>query len=109
MQARPFETNPTLNNLSQPSAGVGRGKKLRLKETELAPLKAQIDKANAARAFKERFSSSQTAKVLTIGDDGIARRQRKAKDDEELEDDSEVDDIDNFLAELDMKGRLPAV
>jgi hypothetical protein len=67
----------------------------------LAPLKAQIEKANAARAFKERLSSRQQGNVLTIGEGGVARRQRKEKPEEEEED--EIDDIDNFLAELDMK------
>ena len=75
-----------------------------LKETELAPLKAQIDKANAARAFKERFSSSKTrGKVLLIGEDGVARRPPRV-DKEEEEEDSDIDNIDTFLAELDIKG-----
>jgi hypothetical protein len=79
-----------------------------MKETELAPLKSRIEKANAARAFKDRFSTLSTAKVLTIGDDGVARRQKKEKEDGE-ERDAEIDDIDSFLAELDMKGEIPAV
>lgn len=66
----------------------------------MAPLKAQIDKANNARAFKERFSSGQKGNVVTVGEDGIARRQKKEKS--ELEEDDEIDDIDSFLAELDM-------
>ena len=79
-----------------------------IKETELAPLKAQIEKANAARAFKERFGSGQKANILSIGEDGIARRQQRVKSDEEVDD--EIDDIDCFLAELDMhKGRSPLI
>jgi hypothetical protein len=66
----------------------------------LAPLKAQIEKANNARAFKERFSSGQKGNVLTVGTDGIARRQKREK--VEQEGDDEIDDIDDFLAELDM-------
>jgi hypothetical protein len=66
----------------------------------LAPLKAQIEKANNARAFKERFSSGQKGNVLTVGTDGVARRQKREK--VELEEDDEIDDIDDFLAELDM-------
>jgi hypothetical protein len=105
MQARPFQTKPPS---VQPTTSLGRGKKLTMKETDLAPLKSRIEKANAARAFKDRFSTSSTAKVLTIGEDGIARRQRKEKEDGE-EQDSEIDDIDSFLAELDMKGEIRAV
>jgi hypothetical protein len=79
-----------------------------MKETELAPLKSRIEKANAARAFKDRFSTSSAPKVLTIGEDGVARRPRKEKEDGE-ERDSGIDDIDSFLAELDMKGEFLAV
>ena len=106
MRARPFETKLATTIPSQSSGnGVGRGvKKLTLRETELAPLKAQIDKANAARAFKERFSSSKTGgNILLIGQDGVARRPRRVDEDKE-EQDSEIDDIDTFLAELDLKG-----
>jgi len=106
MQARPFETKLAATIPSHASRGaVGRGvKKLTLRETELAPLKAQIDKANAARAFKERFSSSNTGgNVLLIGEDGVARRPRKVDEDTE-EQDSDTNDIDTFLAELDLKG-----
>lgn len=66
----------------------------------MAPLKAQIDKANAARAFKERFDVGQKGNVLTVGEDGVARRQRRERPEEEVDD--ELDDIDSFLAELDM-------
>lgn len=66
----------------------------------MAPLKAQIDKANAARAFKERFAAGQKGNVLTVGEDGIARRERREKPEEEV---AELDDIDSFLAELDLQ------
>ena len=102
MQARPFD--PKLPS-TQPPPSVGKGKKLTIKETELAPLKSRIEKANAARAFKDRFSTSSTVKVLTIGEDGVARRQHKEKEDRD-ERGSEIDDIDSFLAELDMKSEI---
>src|SRR5947207_4555567 len=100
LPARPFETKKQLQNVGLSSGGVGRGKKLTIKETEIAPLKAQIDKSDAARAYKERFGSGQKGNVLRIGQDGIARRQQKVKSNEEV--DNEIDDIDSFLAELDM-------
>ena len=99
LPARPFQTN------KQTQSSVGRRKDLTIKESELTPLKAQIDKANAARAFKERFSSQQKGSVLTVGEDGTVRRQRRDKNEEEVDD--EIGDIDTFLAELDMrKGNL---
>jgi len=100
LPARPFEMRQK-NQIVNQTSGVGRGKKQLIKETELAPLKAQIDKANAARAFKERFSVGQRGNVLRVDEDGVARRQTKAKSEEEEDDD--IDDIDSFLAELDMK------
>lgn len=100
LPARPFEMRQK-NQIVNQTSGVGRGKKQLIKETELAPLKAQIDKANAARAFKERFSVGQRGNVLRVDEDGVARRQTKAKPEEEEDDD--IDDIDRFLAELDMK------
>jgi hypothetical protein len=105
LPARPFETKQSHRNAAQSSSGVGRGKKMIIKEKELAPLKEQIDKANAARAFKERFSSGQKGNVVTVGEDGIARRQRREKPEEDLDD--EIDDIDSFLAELDMQQSIP--
>ena len=101
LPARPFQTKKTVQNPNQLS-GSGRGKKQSIKETELAPLKAQIDKANAARAFKERFAVGQKGNVLTVGEDGVARRQSRERP-EEAEVDDEVDDIDSFLAELDLQ------
>src|SRR5437762_4104706 len=98
LPARPFETKKQLQIVGQSSGVVGRAKKLTIKETEIAPLKAQIEKANAARAFKERFGSKQKGNVLSIGQDGIARRQQRVKSNEEVDD--EIDDIDSFLAEL---------
>lgn len=106
LPARPFEVRRH-NNTAQTSATAGRGKKLTVKEKELAPLKAQMEKANAARAFKERFSSTQKGNILTIGEDGVARRQTKEKHEEEVDD--EVDDIDTFLAELDMRKGIPSI
>ena len=100
LPARPFETKKQLQIVGQSSGVVGRAKKLTIKETEIAPLKAQIEKANAARAFKERFGSKQKGNVLSIGQDGIARRQQRVKSNEEVDD--EIDDIDSFLAELDI-------
>jgi hypothetical protein len=82
-----------------PSTAPNR-KKLTIKESELAPMKVQIDKANAARAFKDRFSSGHTANVLRIDEGGVARRQKKSASEEDMED--EIDDIDSFLAELDV-------
>jgi len=107
LPARPFQTQKQVPNVNQIS-GVGRGKKQVIKETDLAPLKAQIAKANAARAFKERFAVGQKGNVLTVGEDGVARRQRREKPEEEDEDD-DLDDIDSFLAELDMKKGSPNV
>lgn len=96
LPARSFQTKPQ----TRPApSGSGRSKKLTIKESELAPMKANIDKANAAREFKDRFSLREN-KVLTVGDDGIARRQRRQVDDEDVDDD--IGDIDSFLAELDM-------
>jgi hypothetical protein len=107
LPARPFETEKQVSHSGQ-SAAINRGKKLIIKESELAPLKAQIKKADAARAFKERFGSGQKANVLSIGEDGIARRQQRVKPEEEVDD--EIDDIDSFLAELDMhKGKSPLI
>ena len=94
LPARPFE--PT-----KPPRPQGGKKNLSIKESELAPLKAQIDKANAARAFKERFSSGQKGNVVII-EDGVARRQVTRKEEEEDQDDN-VDDIDTFLSELDVR------
>jgi len=99
LPARPFQTKKPVPNANQ-SSGIGRGKKQSIKESELAPLKAQIDKANAARAFKERFAAGQKGNVLTVGEDGIARRERREKPEEEV---AELDDIDSFLAELDLQ------
>lgn len=62
-------------------------------------MKAQIDKANAARAFKDRFSE-HTANIVRIDEEGIAKRLKKKVEDHDEED--EIDDIDDFLAELDM-------
>lgn len=101
LPARPFQTKRQLQNAGQPSTGAGRGKKHTITEKELAPLKSQIDKANAARAFKDRFGSTQTGNVLTVGADGIARRQQKEKVEDES--DGDFEDIDSFLAELDLK------
>jgi len=96
LPARPFE--PTKPHRPQ----VGK-KNISIKESELAPLKAQIDKANAARAFKERFASGQKGNVVII-EDGVARRQVTRKEEEEEGDqDDDVDDIDTFLSELDMR------
>jgi hypothetical protein len=106
LPARPFQTQSQLRNAAPIGSGVGRGKKHTIKETDLAPLKEQIDKANAARAFKERFSSGPRGKVVTVGQDGIARRQQRGTVDEEAAED--VDDIDQFLAELDMQGIHPS-
>lgn len=64
-------------------------------------MKAQIDKANAAREFKERFGSTQKGNVLTVGEDGIARRRRI--DQHSDQSDGGLEDIDTFLAELDQK------
>ena len=94
LPARPFEPTKT------PRAQGGK-KNLSIKESELAPLKAQIDKANSARAFKERFSSGQKGNVVII-EDGVARRQVTRKEEEEDQDD-DVDDIDTFLSELDIR------
>ena len=105
LPARQFQTKSQLKNTLQTPLGVGRGKKHTIKETELAPLKEQIDKANAARAFKERFSSGPRGNVVTVGQDGVARRQQKAAVQEEPDED--VDDIDKFLAELDMQQGIP--
>lgn len=99
LPARPFQTKKPVPNANQ-SSGIGRGKKQSIKESELAPLKARIDKANAARAFKERFAGGQKGNVLTVGEDGIARRERREKPEEEVDD---LDDIDSFLAELDLQ------
>jgi hypothetical protein len=101
LPARPFEARKQGQSVNQIS-GIGRGKKQQsIKETELAPLKAQIDKANAARAFKERFSVGHRGNVLRVDEDGVARRQIKERLEEEEEED--IDDIDRFLAELDIK------
>lgn len=99
LAARPFQTN------KQTRSSVGRSKNLTIKESELTSLKAQIDKANAARAFKERFSSQQKGSVLTVGEDGTVRRQRRDKNEAEVDD--EIGDIDTFLAELDMRNGNP--
>ena len=101
LPARPFQTRRQLQNIGQQSTGAGRGKKHTISEKELAPLKSQIDKANAARAFKERFGSTPKGNVITVGEDGVARRQHKEKVDDES--DEGLEDIDTFLAELDMK------
>jgi hypothetical protein len=105
LPARPFETKKQPKNAKPSFTGAGHGKQYTIKEKELVPLKARIDKANAARAFKERFAPTQRGNVLTIGEDGIARRQRRENPDEEVDD--EIDEIDTFLAELDMKGTSP--
>jgi hypothetical protein len=107
LPARPFQTEGQLRNAAPIGSGGGRGKKHTIKQTDLAPLKEQIDKANAARAFKDRFSSAPRGKVVTVGQDGIARRQQREKVDEEVAED--VDDIDQFLAELDMQGIHPSI
>jgi hypothetical protein len=106
LPARQFQTKSQLRNTVQNSSGVGRGKKHTIKETELAPLKEQIDKANAARAFKERFSSGPRGNVVTVGQDGVARRQQRGPVEEEADED--FDDIDKFLAELDMQDGIPS-
>ena len=105
LPARQFQTKSHLRNTVQNSSGAGRRKKHTMKETELAPLKEQIDKANAARAFKERFSSGPRGNVVTVGQDGVARRQQRGPVEEEADED--VDDIDKFLAELDMQDGIP--
>ena len=92
--ARPFE--PT----KQPRSHGGK-KNLTIKESELAPLKARIDKANAARAFKERFSSGRRGNVVII-EDGVARKQTRPKEEDNVDED-EFDDIDRFLNELDIR------
>jgi len=75
-----------------------------MKENELQPLKEQIDKANAARAFKERFSVGQKrGNVIRVGEDGRVVKEGKMGLEEDEEDDDEVEDIDKFLAELDLK------
>jgi len=75
-----------------------------MKENELQPLKEQIDKANAARAFKERFSVGQKrGNVIRVGEDGRVVKEGKMGLEEDEEDDDELEDIDKFLAELDLK------
>ena len=51
-------------------------------------------------AFKERFSGGKRANVITVGENGIVRRQTKEKPEQEIV--GEIDDVDAFLAELDM-------
>ena len=97
LPARPFEP-------AKPPRLQGRKKNLSIKESDLAPLKAQIDKANAARAFKERFSSGQKGNVLIIDEEGTARKLQRSKEEEDVDD--EIDDIDTFLNELDMQDRI---
>ena len=94
LHARPFEPN-------KPPRPHGGKKNHTIKESELAPLKAQIDKANAARAFKERFSSGQKGNVVIVDEEGTARKLQRPKQEDDVDD--EVDDIDNFLNELDMR------
>jgi hypothetical protein len=95
LPAREFGTKPRQGTLTK----APHRKKYTVKESELAPMRAQIEKANAARAFKDRFSN-HTANIVRISEDGTARRQLK-KAQEKAEED-EIDDIDDFLAELDM-------
>jgi hypothetical protein len=95
LPSRPFQTTRPVQS------GGGRGKKLTIKEGELASLKEQIEKANAARAFKERFSTGQRGNVVTVGEDGVVRRLQREKPEEQFDD--EIDNIDTFLAELDMQ------
>ena len=75
-----------------------------MKETELQPLKEQIEKANAARAFKERFSvGEKRGNVIRVAEDGRVVKEGTRGLEEDEEDEDEVDDIDKFLAELDLK------
>ena len=74
-----------------------------MNRNEFQVLQEKIFKHNNAMALKQKFSTNNKGKVLALDHDGKLKQQAKSHIHNGLSDDIDDEEIDQFLAEMEIK------